>query len=87
MEMENNKKKVYTSEFKSDAVNLAESSPKPATQVARQLGISVSVLRNWIYESRGRQGTKDKLNENMSLEEKIKVQEKRLPNLEWRKKS
>ncbi len=29
--MENRKKKVYTSEFKADAVNLAESSPKPVT--------------------------------------------------------
>ncbi|AFZ67231.1 transposase (plasmid) [Deinococcus peraridilitoris DSM 19664] len=40
-------RKVYTAEFKRDAVNLAESTGNVAG-TARDLGISDSVLRKWI---------------------------------------
>ncbi len=83
--MEKRKKTVYTAEFKRDAVNLAESSSKPATQVARELGISVAVLRNWIYDSRGTRGSRVKQSENLSLEEKIKAQEKEIAELRMEK--
>lgn len=39
--------KVYTKEFKEEAVKLVQSSGKPAAQVARDLGISDSVLYLW----------------------------------------
>jgi transposase len=39
--------KVYTKEFKEEAVKLVQSSGKPASQVARELGISDSALYQW----------------------------------------
>jgi transposase len=40
--------KTYTEDFKQDAVRLVETSGKPKTQVARDLGISESALYRWI---------------------------------------
>lgn len=40
-------KKVYTAEFKREALNLVESSGKPLAQVARELGISDNTLQGW----------------------------------------
>jgi transposase len=42
--------KTYTEEFKQDAVRLVETSGKPKTQVARDLGISESALYRWIKD-------------------------------------
>jgi len=42
--------KTYTEEFKQDAVRLVETSGKPKTQVARDLGISESALYRWLKE-------------------------------------
>ena len=42
--------KTYTEEFKQDAVRLVETSGKPKTQVARELGISESALYRWLKE-------------------------------------
>ena len=39
--------KVYTREFKVEAVQLVKSSGKPMSQVARELGISDSALYHW----------------------------------------
>jgi transposase len=39
--------KVYTKEFKEEAVKLVQSSGKPASQIARELGISDSALYMW----------------------------------------
>lgn len=39
--------KVYTKEFKEEAVKLMQSSGKSAAQVARDLGISDNSLYNW----------------------------------------
>jgi transposase len=38
----------YTEEFKQDAVRLMETSGKPKTQIARDLGISESALYRWL---------------------------------------
>jgi transposase len=40
-------RKMYTREFKREAVRLAEESDLPATQIARQLGIHRNVLASW----------------------------------------
>jgi transposase len=40
--------KTYTKEFKQDAVRLVETSGKPKSQVARELGISESALCRWL---------------------------------------
>ena len=42
--------KVYTREFKEPAVQLAQSSGKPITQIARELGISDTSIHQWRKE-------------------------------------
>jgi transposase len=39
--------KQYSREFKVEAIRLAEAGDKPATQVARELGIRVNQLGKW----------------------------------------
>jgi transposase len=41
------KRKVYTREFKTEAVRLAAESGQPARQVARDLGINENTLWKW----------------------------------------
>ena len=41
------KKRTFSRDFKEDAVKLLRSSGKPCTHIAKDLGISESVLRNW----------------------------------------
>jgi transposase-like protein len=50
------KRRVYPKEFKAEAVALAEKREKPVIQVARDLGISDSVLRRWMQVSREANG-------------------------------
>src|SRR5258708_16078789 len=42
--------KVYTREFKEEAVRLAQTSGKPITQVAGELGISDTSIHQWRKE-------------------------------------
>jgi transposase len=42
--------KTYTQEFKREAVRLAQTSGKPITQVARELGISDTSIHRWRKE-------------------------------------
>ncbi len=42
--------RVYTQEFKEEAVRLAQSSGKPITQIARELGISDTSIHQWRKE-------------------------------------
>jgi transposase len=41
------KRRSFTEEFKQETVALLESSGRPLDQVAREMGIQPSVLRNW----------------------------------------
>jgi transposase len=43
-------KRTYTQEFKREAVRLAQTSWKPITQVARELGISDTSIHPWRKE-------------------------------------
>ena len=45
-------RRLFTDEFKREAVGLLSSSGRPLLQIASELGISPSMLRNW----RNRQG-------------------------------
>jgi transposase len=45
-------RRVYTKEFKAEAVALAEKREKPVSQVAKDLGLNESMLRRWVHESR-----------------------------------
>ena len=42
--------KMYTQEFKREAVRLAQTSSKPIAQIARELGISDSSIHQWRKE-------------------------------------
>ncbi|MBX6765020.1 MAG: transposase [Rubrobacteraceae bacterium] len=47
----------YTPEFKAEAVRLVRSTPdKPASQIARELGVSDNALRTWVKHSEIDQG-------------------------------
>jgi transposase len=39
--------RTFTKEFKLEAVRLAETSGKPITELARELGVSDSTIHNW----------------------------------------
>jgi transposase len=43
----NQRQKAYSEEFKREAVRLSETSPKPITEVARELGVSVKNVYRW----------------------------------------
>ena len=47
----------YTLEFKAEAVRLVRSTPdKPASQIARELGVSDNALRSWLKQAQIDQG-------------------------------
>lgn len=48
-------RRQFTDEFKREAVALLASSGRPLTQIAGELGIAPSMLRNWRDRSRRRQ--------------------------------
>lgn len=47
---------TYTEEFRRDAVELLQSSGRPISQVARELGINVNSLRTWRNRILGQSG-------------------------------
>jgi transposase len=51
-----NTSKRYSDEFKRDAVELAFSSDKTVTEVARDLGVSAEGLRGWVKQAKIDQG-------------------------------
>ena len=46
------KRRKYTEEFKTEAVELVHESGRPVAQVARELGISDNILYRWVSEER-----------------------------------
>jgi len=52
MGKKNLERRVYTEEFKVEAVALAEKREKPITQIAVDLGISEKILYRWMQASR-----------------------------------
>ena len=53
MKKQGTERRVYTGEFKAEAVALAEKREKPVSQVAVDLGVNESMLRRWMQEARG----------------------------------
>jgi transposase len=50
----------YTPEFKVEAVRLVRSTPdKPASQIARELGVSDNALRSWVKQTEIDQGERE----------------------------
>jgi len=52
MGKKSSERRVYTKEFKAEAVALAEKREKPISQVAKDLGINENMLRRWMQASR-----------------------------------
>ena len=52
MKKKGTKRRVYTAEFKAEAVALAEKREKPVSQIAKDLGLNENVLRRWMQTSR-----------------------------------
>jgi transposase-like protein len=50
-------RRVYTKEFKSEAVALAEKREKPISQTAKDLGVNENMLRRWMQQSRQTAGS------------------------------
>jgi len=49
----------YPPEFRVEAVKLARSSQKPASETARDLGVSAESLRNWLKQEKTDAGERD----------------------------
>ena len=45
-------RRVYTKEFKAEAVALAEKREKPVREISLDLGLNESVLWRWVHEAR-----------------------------------
>ncbi len=45
------KKNIYSTEFKTQAISLVREAKQPASAVARDLGINVNTLYNWLSAS------------------------------------
>jgi len=70
--------KVYTKEFKEEAVRLVETSGKSIAQIARELGISDSAIHGWrrelakhgedAFPGKGRQTTLEEENRHLKRE-------------------
>jgi transposase-like protein len=50
-------RRVYTKEFKAEAVALAEKKEKPVSRIAVDLGINENMLRRWMQASRKSAGS------------------------------
>jgi transposase len=53
-------KRVFTPEYRTEAVELVLSSEKPIAEVARDLGIGESTLGNWVAKARENGVTSEK---------------------------
>lgn len=49
--MTKRRKRVFSPEFKREAVKLVKTSDKPPTQIARELGIAQSSLYRWVEQA------------------------------------
>lgn len=47
------KRRAYSHEFKAEAIRLLRDSGRPASQVARELGVRADVLRAWKQQADG----------------------------------
>jgi transposase len=54
--MERRKRRSFTPEYKAEAVRLVREGSKGLAQVAKDLDLADSVLRNWVNEATGGEG-------------------------------
>ena len=80
--------KVYTKEFKQEAVRLAQISGKPIAQIARELGISDTSIHQWrkelaengseAFPGKGHQTQLEEENRRLKRENEILRQEREI---------
>ena len=58
MAKKSKERRIYSKEFKAEAVALALKQEKPASQIALDLGINENMFYRWIKESREATGSK-----------------------------
>lgn len=61
-------RRVFTEEFKAEAVRLVQTSGKTAAQIARELDLTDSALRNWVQRSELQQGAGAPMTQPQRLE-------------------
>ena len=69
---------AYSEEFKDSAMQLALNSEQSVSQVARDLGISIGTLHNWLYKRRLRESEEQIPKTKESLEDENKRLRKEL---------
>ena len=50
--MPQKKRRQYTKEQKAEAVRIVQESGKPVVQVAQEMGLAESVLRQWVHKAK-----------------------------------
>lgn len=66
-----NKKRKYDEDFKREAVKLVKDTGKPATEIARDLGIDVKNIYNWISKSKDYGSLTDQGKEMLKLKKEL----------------
>jgi transposase len=69
---------AYSEEFKDSAMQLALNSEQSVSQVARDLGISIGTLHNWLYKRRLKESEEQIPKTKESLEDENKRLRKEL---------
>lgn len=69
----------YTDQFKAEAVELVFSSGRPASQIARELGVNVYTMCNWVNMAKKR-GQVEEKNEPLTVDERAELKELREEN-------
>jgi transposase len=69
--MSNNKRNNYPLEFKTSAVKLASESDQPVAQTARDLGVNINTIHNWIakYSNSSKNNQNNMTNNENAFEE------------------
>jgi transposase len=84
-ELTGEKQKEYSVEYKREAVRLMETSGKSAVQIARELGVSDSVLCHWckILAEKGEQAFPGKGHQTESEEELRRLRQEMVCSQVW----
>ncbi|MBW7877632.1 MAG: transposase [Candidatus Cloacimonetes bacterium] len=75
-------RRVYSDEFKSEAVKKALQPGAVVQKVARELGVSGAVLNRWVLKARALEGGKDLKTELEQLKAELKAMKKKAELLE-----
>ena len=66
------KKSVYSSEFKTQAISLVREGSRPASAVARELGINTNTLYNWLSSTPDKVAKKSTNDDSLSEIKRLK---------------